>query len=469
MEMLEAVHLLLAVELFVVVVAIDPRWLLSAVAAHYRDVLHVPGTDLADHADVWVSSPAQYLEKIFQVVLTLPPVDDAGYARMLDSLIAIQSPNTTSPMEASGIPDPLAPTATTTEIPFAGATAAGTGACDEDLYGPAVESLPRVELTDPLTLTEEEARLLRLVGPPHLPLTPRSVKRLVNSYGLLTALRHPHREHDHDRRPNPVVPTAPATHYSPYRAGLVLLAALVAFPALGPDLCRHLHEQADTVPERSWASFLDELDPQRDVDHPGSYQNAARSGMHPAQAKQWADLQTALRQITETAAAHTLDLPARLGPWRPWVIPTARLSFPAGQVVKSLWHRTQQREADLHTELRNRLRLQPELTEASTYTSDAAKQHFGDEVLSQKCQVIADWLTDSEGHHLILHQVFDIPTGRRLTRSGLQHDALPVDVHAVRLVLERDSTESGYHVAYTSPAPDQEHDLEPPVGGSSSN
>jgi hypothetical protein len=37
-ELLEAVHLLLAVDLFVVVVAVDPRWLLRSIAAHYRDL-----------------------------------------------------------------------------------------------------------------------------------------------------------------------------------------------------------------------------------------------------------------------------------------------------------------------------------------------------------------------------------------------------------------------------------------------
>ena len=40
-EMLEAIHLLLAVRLFVVVVAVDPRWLLRAIAVHYRDMLQV--------------------------------------------------------------------------------------------------------------------------------------------------------------------------------------------------------------------------------------------------------------------------------------------------------------------------------------------------------------------------------------------------------------------------------------------
>ena len=82
--MLEAIHLLLAVELFVVVVAVDPRWLLQALHSHYRDQLSGPadGTTVADdERALWRPSAVQYLEKIFQVVLTLPPLATGGYGR----------------------------------------------------------------------------------------------------------------------------------------------------------------------------------------------------------------------------------------------------------------------------------------------------------------------------------------------------------------------------------------------------
>ncbi|XXX98908.1 P-loop NTPase fold protein [Sorangium sp. So ce204] len=38
-NMLEAIHLLLALDLFVVVVAVDSRWLIRALEVHYRDLL----------------------------------------------------------------------------------------------------------------------------------------------------------------------------------------------------------------------------------------------------------------------------------------------------------------------------------------------------------------------------------------------------------------------------------------------
>ncbi|MFK0279454.1 P-loop NTPase fold protein [Streptomyces sp. NPDC090499] len=350
MEMLEAIHLLLAVELFVVVVAIDPRWLLRSIAAHYRDVLHLPGGAPGDVDDNWISTPAQYLEKIFQIVFTLPPVDHTGYARMLDSLITVPNPVRSANATAAdgGAPEPSAtrpPDAGT--APLANSTPQGAAAWDEDLYGPAVEALPIVELADPFAFTEEEAHLLRIVGPPRLPLTPRSVKRLANSYGLLIALRQSHREHDHTDHPNPATPTAPTTYYRPYRAGLVLIAALVAFPALGPELCRRIFQQANIDPESSWSDFVAELAPRPHPDRPETYSNGLCSELSPTQAQQWSALHTALRQITIAAAARQLDLPARLGSWQPWVIPTARLSFPAGQVVKSLHHRDEERDSNL--------------------------------------------------------------------------------------------------------------------------
>ena len=104
-EMLEAIHLLLAVPLFVVVVAVDPRWLLRAIAAHYRDLLQPsagpassPGGPVdPDDEELWNSTPAQYLEKIFQVVLTLPPLDTSGHQRLLRTLVGARGDQLTPP------------------------------------------------------------------------------------------------------------------------------------------------------------------------------------------------------------------------------------------------------------------------------------------------------------------------------------------------------------------------------------
>ncbi|MDI5969408.1 P-loop NTPase fold protein [Streptomyces sp. SL13] len=338
MEMLEAVHLLLAVELFVVVMAIDPRWLLSAVAAHYRDVLHVPGNLLSGDDDTRASTPAQYLEKIFQVMLTLPPVDRDGHTHLIDSLIDVQAPTTgadESRTEVStiGTPTPTPPAQQPTGQP-ADLSTNTDGPWDEEMYGPSVDGLPVVELPDPLTFTEDEARLLRLVGPPNLPLTPRSIKRLVNSYGLRTALRQPHHQRDLEKVPATTAPDGtPMAAYHPYRAGLVLLAALVAYPSIGQHLCRHMHHQAD---DTTWETFLNQLKSLVAVVGGigvGDEKSADPNRIDP---RQMTALHAALKGITAEAADQGLPLPDRLAAWKPWIVPTARLSFPAGQIVKTL-------------------------------------------------------------------------------------------------------------------------------------
>ncbi|WP_329351869.1 P-loop NTPase fold protein [Streptomyces sp. NBC_01261] len=334
-EMLEAVHLLLAVDLFVVVVAIDPRWLLRAIAAHYRDILHTPAPDTPgpleglvdpDDEELWHSTPAQYLEKIFQVVLTLPALDTTGYQTMLRSLVGTRIDQSTPPPSAPTIPGPApsAPAATTVPPTSAAADPQGEGVL---LPAPRV-----IERVDPLTLDPDEITLMDLLGPPLLVSTPRAVKRLANSYGLLTALRRTQRAHDLTEQPPATATSAP--HY-PYRAGLVLLAALVAYPQLGPALCLHLHRTSRIDPQQTWAQFRTDLQPQRDPAG-GPWSNPADPKMTPVQAQQWTSLLTALHQVTGQAAGVGLPLPELLGPWGDWVVPVARLSFPAGRIVSLL-------------------------------------------------------------------------------------------------------------------------------------
>jgi KAP family P-loop domain len=75
-KVLEAVHLLLAFPLFVVVVAVDAQWLASSLRDHYRQLA---GPD---------ATPEDYLEKIFQVPFRIQPLDDQVRERMLRSLLA---------------------------------------------------------------------------------------------------------------------------------------------------------------------------------------------------------------------------------------------------------------------------------------------------------------------------------------------------------------------------------------------
>ena len=90
-EVLQAVHLLLAVPLFVVVVAADPRWLLHSLDKHYSELLKTEGdrhlSFSDDESSRWESTPQQYLEKIFQIPYTLSTMEKAGFQKLVRSLV----------------------------------------------------------------------------------------------------------------------------------------------------------------------------------------------------------------------------------------------------------------------------------------------------------------------------------------------------------------------------------------------
>ena len=60
---LQAVHLLMALDLFVVVVGVDPRWLVRSLQDEYPKLLE-SSRENGGGADGWDASPEDYLEKI---------------------------------------------------------------------------------------------------------------------------------------------------------------------------------------------------------------------------------------------------------------------------------------------------------------------------------------------------------------------------------------------------------------------
>jgi hypothetical protein len=77
-KVLQAVHLLLAFPLFVVVVGVDPRWVGRALKKHYPELLDGEGVE-----------PNDYLEKIFQIPFWLQSLNDDRTASMLRGLTGV--------------------------------------------------------------------------------------------------------------------------------------------------------------------------------------------------------------------------------------------------------------------------------------------------------------------------------------------------------------------------------------------
>ena len=217
-QVLQAVHLLLAMDLFVVVVGVDPRWLLRALSNSYRGILTDAAADSGRTGRAFAAStPQNYLEKIFQVPFALPALNRRGFEKLLRSLATATAadtptPDRENPPDDSGtavIPTPGRPAddpATTTvadqvpELPTDRPTSdspdrpaaparpgptSGLASPPAGVDAVAGSTLARLTTTP---ITGRELTLLGAMAP--LVKTARSAKRLFNIYGLLRSYRN---------------------------------------------------------------------------------------------------------------------------------------------------------------------------------------------------------------------------------------------------------------------------------------
>jgi hypothetical protein len=162
-KVLQAVHLLLAFPLFVVVVAVDSRWLATSLRQHYQQL---DGLD---------ATPADYLEKLFQVPFQLRPLESDTRAGMLDGLFR---PNLAAATD--GPADEEITTATMSDKE--------RGDVSRVLDSFRSTEPGRAELAGTaLTVTPSELDEIRAVAD-LLGTTPRAVKRFVNTYLLVKAM-----------------------------------------------------------------------------------------------------------------------------------------------------------------------------------------------------------------------------------------------------------------------------------------
>lgn len=82
-EVLQAVHMLLAFKLFVVFVAVDVRWVASSLAQQYQGILK----DV--NAATSLTSASDYLEKIFQIPYWLPTVNQVSSDALVSKMLPI--------------------------------------------------------------------------------------------------------------------------------------------------------------------------------------------------------------------------------------------------------------------------------------------------------------------------------------------------------------------------------------------
>ncbi|GAA4603540.1 hypothetical protein BJY16_004655 [Actinoplanes octamycinicus] len=195
-EVLEAVHLLLAFEMFVVVVAVDTRWL-SAALTDQLPVLTETGQDDRRPA------PRHYLEKIFQLPYWVQPLTAEARMQLVRGLL------TASTRGPAGDPVP------------SGVVDLHVGEREREvlklMLGQRSSTL-RIE-TSQLSLSPPDLEFIESLAP-LVGDTPRQVKRFVNTCQLLLAMRPP---------------LQPGDRFPPERHVVCLLAAINAGPSTVAD------------------------------------------------------------------------------------------------------------------------------------------------------------------------------------------------------------------------------------------
>ncbi len=94
-KVLEAIHLLLAFPLFVVVVGVDPRWLNNALSEKYKNLFGKQSSggyqkNSSDEEDLSLTGAAtsyDYLEKIFQIPFSLRQINTTGRKNLIEYLL----------------------------------------------------------------------------------------------------------------------------------------------------------------------------------------------------------------------------------------------------------------------------------------------------------------------------------------------------------------------------------------------
>ena len=320
-EVLQAVNLLLAFPLFVVVVGVDPRWLLHSLKQHSSAFSpSVDATGDSEFDPLWQSTPINYLEKIFQIPYTLRPMDSVGFARLVDSLS--RGPRQEAPPVGSGVQY-----ATPTSI---GSRSSAPDAAEpvpapETIKEPMDQTLAVNRSPEHLRIEVWEQSFMKLLH--ELIPTPRAGKRFVNIYRLIRATVG-------DGERNAFIGTSSGGEH---QCALLLLAILTGYPAEATEM---LEELIETVHEETWWTFVAALksrtiSPTPAAREPNRKEKRGRPNNSGAEhlvadesdTARWPELFTKLNRIQ----AIVVDQPcAVFAKWAPRV---ARFSFQSGRVL----------------------------------------------------------------------------------------------------------------------------------------
>jgi hypothetical protein len=311
-EVLQAVHLLLAFPLFVVVVGVDSRWLLLSLQDHYAALRGRSGEQGGGQVKTepeWNTTPQNYLEKIFQIPFTLRPMASSGFGSLVDALLPLAEQQPGGPEQTGPTPGrdrTEAPEEEDDEIDL------GDDDLEDEETNLDIGATPISLNPQGLTVEPWEREFIRALHP--LVASPRALKRFTNIYRFL---RVQQRGADLDR--------FRGTEAQPgeFQVAALLLAALVGYPAEATPLLRRLL----MLPGASFADLVKESNTEPS-DDPVAASDSSRQ--NPGHARQ--TLQQALLKVQRTVTIGT-HAP---GSFTRWAREVARFSFQAGRIL-SMW------------------------------------------------------------------------------------------------------------------------------------
>jgi hypothetical protein len=174
-DVLDAVHLLLALRLFVVIVGVDPRWLERSLQKRHPVLLDSTPSE----SGIPATLPADYLEKIFQLTYTLPHMSVSNCADLLVAA-ARDTQVLSSPEDQYKVDN---------DERRVDSRSAKNIEDDLDAFeeGNGQRShISAEDLTEALTLREDDMIALRDVAP-LVSTSPRRAKRFLNVYLVIRA------------------------------------------------------------------------------------------------------------------------------------------------------------------------------------------------------------------------------------------------------------------------------------------
>ncbi len=278
-KVLEAIHLLLAFPLFVVVVGVDPRWMHNALRQRYAGFISNENSngekneeqESDGHSDddespeyAGVATSFDYLEKIFQIPFVLKPIDGEGKSKLIEANLKgdlyendepkkpQQAENGTeskkeSDKESTGESSASETNEGVDKTENVTTTATATAQKKTETKGDIKSGLTKNVVTKPsdmLEIPKEEIDFMKamafIVGD-----SPRSIKRYINIYRIIRA---------HARFT--FVDENKVEHYY---AAMIILGIISNFPENANDFFAYLMGEDDLTPfHRTYENYRQE-------------------------------------------------------------------------------------------------------------------------------------------------------------------------------------------------------------------